>query len=279
MGIFHLAMKVFKRSLGQSSTSAAGYRAGQKIEDERTGETHDYRRKKDVDVSAVIVPEGSPEWMKDRGKLWNHVEQQENRKDSQLAREIEVSLPRELTKKQKVMLVNDFVKSEITSDGLVADTNLHKIDQNKNPHAHIMMTMRRVDGDGFGQKARDWNDKEKLKQLRERWAVTANKHLKMAGSDVRIDHRSLKDQGIDRAPGVHHSRAVLSMKNHSERLGDKIKQLELVEQQQPENEVNQNQEQPKRQSIDQLIRETTTTTAAPPPRPRDGGGSKSPSLK
>lgn len=205
MAIFHFSAKTISRSAGRSAVAAAAYRAGECLEDERTGITHDYRRKGEtgVDHSEIMAPSNAPSWARDRSKLWNTVEQIEKRKDSQLAREIEVSLPRELNKKQQLELAREFIKKQFVDRGMIADFAIHKADSD-NPHVHIMLTMRDINEDGFGKKNRDWNDKELLKEWREKWEFHANSALEKAGFEERIDHRSLEAQGItDRAPGVH----------------------------------------------------------------------------
>lgn len=202
MAIYHLSAKLIKRSAGQSSTAAAAYRSGTRVADLRTGEVHDYRRKGGVDYSAVMAPSGAPEWAQDRAELWNEAELAEKRKDAQVAREIVVALPRELTKEQMVGLISHFVKSEFVSDGMVADINIHNSGSG-NPHAHILLTTRSINKDGFGKKERTWNDKEKLEGWREYWALAANKALLMTGHEARIDHRSLSSQGIGRTPQIH----------------------------------------------------------------------------
>jgi ATP-dependent exoDNAse (exonuclease V) alpha subunit len=139
--------------------------------------------------------------MKDRTLLWNAVEKTEVRKDAQVAREIEVSLPIELEPSQHIILLERFVQSHFVKMGIVADVVLH----NKvgNPHAHILLTTRTISNDGFGQKDRSWNSKETLEGWREQWATYCNTRLMVTDHKARIDHRSLKQQGIERIPTVH----------------------------------------------------------------------------
>ncbi|MCU7713109.1 MobA/MobL family protein, partial [Priestia megaterium] len=155
MAIYHLSMQIISRSKGQSAVAAAAYRSGEKLHDERTDEQKFYAR--DVQPETMILtPSHSPEWMKDRNCLWNEVEKVEKRKDSQLARELNVALPIELNHDQQKELIQSFVQNEFVEKGMVADIAIHRDDAN-NPHAHIMLTMRNVDQDGFGKKNRDWN--------------------------------------------------------------------------------------------------------------------------
>lgn len=203
MAIYHLSAKVIARSSGRSATAAAAYRAGEKIKDHRTGQTFDYTRKKEVSYRRIFAPLNAPPWMKDREQLWNAIEQAETRKDAQVAREIEVALPIELSASQHIILLERFVYTQLTSKGMVADVVIH--DKKGNPHAHILLTTRDINitQDGFGNKNRDWNSKAQLEEWREQWAKHCNRRLSIASSKSRIDHRSLKDQGLDQIPTVH----------------------------------------------------------------------------
>jgi hypothetical protein len=213
---------------------------------ERTGAKHDYSRKGNVTHSEIMAPEGAPAWAFDRARLWNAVEAAEKRKDSQLAREIEVALPRELTRDAGVELVRSFVREKCVDHGMVADFSIHEPEAGdglNQPHAHIMLTMRRIDGDGFGKKATEWNpefgkkdgkayvaDTSPLVNLREAWAEHVNLALERdelargiePGTWERVDHRSLEEQGIDREPTVHLGPQATAMEREGvvTRLGD-----------------------------------------------------------
>lgn len=203
MAIYHLSVKLITRTNGRSATAAAAYRAGEKIHDHRTGQTFDYTRKKEVSYRRIFTPPNAPQWAKDREQLWNAVEQSEIRKDAQVAREIEVALPIELSPSQHIILLERFVHTQIISKGMIADVVIHN--KKGNPHAHILLTTREINitNDGFGKKSRDWNSKEQLEEWREQWAKHCNRRLSIASSKLRIDHRSLQDQGVDRIPTVH----------------------------------------------------------------------------
>ena len=121
MAIYHFSAKVISRAKGKSATASAAYRSAAKIVDRRTGLIFDYTRKKGVDYSLILTPPLAPAWMKKREELWNKVEEAERRKDSQLAREIEVSIPVELNDKEKLKLVRDFVTEQFVNKGMVAD--------------------------------------------------------------------------------------------------------------------------------------------------------------
>lgn len=213
MAIYHLSAKMINRSDGRSATAAAAYRAGCEIVDCRTGEVHNYTAKKGVKWSEIILPKTAPERLKDRSVLWNEVEAVEKRKDAQLAREIEIALPVEMSFNDHKELVNAFVRWNFVRHGMIADIAIHYPDKGteENPHAHIMLTTREITLDGFGKKNRDWNSKEQLEQWRSEWARYANIFLKNVGSDGRIDHRSLQAQGIDREPTIKMGAAATQM--------------------------------------------------------------------
>lgn len=203
MAIYHLEGQVISRSQGRSAVACAAYRSAEKLLDERLDNHFDYSRKEQVEHCEILLPKDAPEWMGNREKLWNAVEQGEKRKDAQLAREIVISLPRELTIEQNILLAREFAQKEFVDRGMVADVCVHTEkakDGELQPHAHIMLTMREVTPEGFGQKVREWNDKAYLLQWREAWSETANRHLALNGHDMRIDHRSFSEQGIDLEP-------------------------------------------------------------------------------
>lgn len=210
MAVFHASVKIIGRTAGRSSVAASAYRSGQCLTNERDGNTHDYTKKSGVVHQEIMAPENAPGWMRDRSPLWNGVEAVEKRKDSQLAREVEVALPRELSREEQLNLVRGFVKERCVDHGMVADIAIHEpraSDGETQPHAHIMLTMRHIDGDAFGKKATEWNpdftkkngkalvsDKSPLVDLRGAWAEHVNKALERAHIPERVDHRSLSAQ-------------------------------------------------------------------------------------
>ncbi len=203
MAIFHLSVKVISRASGRSAVAAAAYRGAERLHDERLDRDHDFTNKDGVVHSEVMLPEGAPPEFADREKLWNAVEAAEKRKDAQLAREVEFAIPRELNKQQGIELARDFAQAEFVEKGMIADLNVHwdiGADGEPKPHAHVMLTMREVKGDGFGAKVRDWNKAELVEQWRERWASHVNERLAELDIDARIDHRSLEAQGIALEP-------------------------------------------------------------------------------
>lgn len=215
MAIFHLHIGVIKRSSGYSSVAAAAYHSANTFTDRRTGIIHDYTRKRGVVHSEIILPEGTLPWMQDREQLWNAAELIERRRDAQPARVIDVSLPVELTQTQNVALVRAFVQTNFVTDGMVADFSLHH-DHAHNPHAHILLPMRRVDNQaalGFSRtKERAWNNTELLVRWRASWAVHVNQHLETYGHQERIDHRSNIERGIPTIPTIYLGRAYHALK-------------------------------------------------------------------
>ena len=203
MAIYHFSAKVVSRANGSSAVASAAYRSASELHDDRLNRDHDFSNKAGVIHSEVMLPEGAPERLNDRTTLWNEVEAGEKRKDAQLAREVEFSIPREMNEKQGVQLARDFVKMQFVDRGMVADLNVHwdkAKDGSPKPHAHVMMTMRDVGPEGFGKKNRDWNSTELLKDWREAWSAHVNERMAELGLEGRIDHRSYEAQGIGLEP-------------------------------------------------------------------------------
>ncbi len=200
MAIYHLSAKVISRGAGQSVVASAAYRSAEMLHDQRLDKSFDYEAKAGVEHEEILAPDGAPAWARDRQALWNAAEAAEKRKDAQLAREIEIALPVELDLTQQIELVRAFTKESFVSQGMVVDLAIHT-DNPENPHAHLLLTTREIGSEGFGPKRRDWNGKGQLLEWRERWATLTNEHLRRAGIEVSIDHRSLADQGIDLLPG------------------------------------------------------------------------------
>jgi len=202
MAIFHLHVQIIKRSSGRSSVAASAYRAGEKLHNENDGITHDYTRKSGVVHAEIMLPENAPQKYNNRSILWNAVEKIEKRKDAQTAREIDIALPVEFDRQEQIALVQEYIKENFVDKGMCADFAVHNKGDG-NPHAHIMLTTREVSASGFGGKNRDWNDKSNIEGWRENWADICNKKLQTKGISERIDHRTLKAQGIDREPTIH----------------------------------------------------------------------------
>ncbi len=193
----------------------AAYRSGEKLRDDRLEKSFDYKaRSQEVVHSEIMAPVDAPDWIADRGRLWNAIEKAEKRSDSQLAREFIIALPVELNEEQQVEAVRSWCQVEVVDKGFVADFALHKSKDGNNPHAHILTTLRPVDPDaetGFGKKpdtSGKFNGrgdvgrgaKTDLEAWRDSWEKHCNDALEDAGEAARVDHRSLEARGIDRAP-------------------------------------------------------------------------------
>ena len=238
MAICHIPIKIIQRSKGKSAVAAAAYRSGTKLTNEWDGLTHDYTHKGGVVHAEIMLPSHAPPEFADRSTLWNSVEQIEKSRDSQLAREVEVALPRELTREQQLALIRAYVKDNFVAAGMCADFALHDKGDG-NPHAHILLTIRPLKESGeWGAKCRkvydldehgqripdgkggwknyredttDWNDKGKAEVWRAAWADYTNQALEAAGRPERIDHRSYKRQGVEQIPTVHMGVAATRM--------------------------------------------------------------------
>ncbi|MGV2497474.1 Ti-type conjugative transfer relaxase TraA [Pelagerythrobacter aerophilus] len=203
MAIYHFSAKVISRAAGSSALAAAAYRSASRLHDQRLDRHHDFSNKAGVVHSEVLLPDHAPEHFADREQLWNAVETAEVRKDAQPAREVEFAIPRELDETEGIRLARDFVEREFVSRGMIADLNVHwdvGSDGEPRPHAHVMLSMREVDEQGFGVKVRDWNRTGLLNHWREAWAEHVNTRLAELDIDARIDHRTLEAQGIELEP-------------------------------------------------------------------------------
>ena len=216
MAIFHLQVNTVSRSAGRSATAAGAYRAGERIVDEQTGEIHDYTRKGGVEASALFAPADAPEWAADRARLWNAAEAAERRKNSTVAREFVVALPAELSAEDRQALAFDLGRALVARHGVAVDVCIHapgKDGDERNHHAHILMTTRRMTPEGLGEKTRELDTKTsgEVEHWRAEWAAMANRALERAGRSERIDHRTLEAQGIERLPTTHNGPAVTDM--------------------------------------------------------------------
>ena len=230
MAIYHLSIKIISRGKGKSAVAAAAYRAGEVIKSEYDGIVNDYTRKGGVAHTEILLPANAQPQYADRATLWNAVEMGERNKNAQLAREIELALPVELTLAQNRELVRQYCQQNFVDKGMCADICLH--DKNDgNPHAHIMLTVRPIAPDGtWGAKSKkeyvldenservqqkngdfktykvstvDWNEPTKAEEWRAAWADAVNGALERQGLDERIDHRSFARQGKEEIPTVH----------------------------------------------------------------------------
>jgi ATP-dependent exoDNAse (exonuclease V) alpha subunit len=219
MALFRLQINPISRAAGRSAPAAAAYRAGERIRDERTGVLHNYSRRRDVSHVEIFLPgtlaPGEAEWARDRARLWNAAEAAEQRRNSRVAREYQVSLPPELTAEQRLKLARGFCRELADRHNVAVDLAIHAPRAGGDPrnhHAHLLTTTREISAAGLeGKAGLDMAYSERSRRglaaglhemvaIRERWATLNNEALRAAGLDVRVDHRSLQAQGIDREP-------------------------------------------------------------------------------
>ncbi len=236
--MYYLNLKTFGRSDGSSAPSAAAYRAGERIKDERTGRTYDHSDRQDVMHKEIVLPSGFADaemgWAKDRANLWNTAERAEMRKNARVAREYLVALPVELTPEPRLGLVRGFSQELSDRYRFAVDLTIHEPrdfpgSDPRNFHAHLLATTREVSIEGFAAKtALEYSDSKRralgldpviheLLYVRERWATVTNDALRDAQLAARIDHRSLEAQGIDREPRLQIPRAAFEMERHGYR--------------------------------------------------------------
>ena len=230
IAIYHCSIKIVSRGKGKSAVAAAAYRSGEKITNEYDRMIHDYTKKGGIAHTEILLPDHAPREYFDRATLWNAVEKIEKAKNSQLAREIEIAMPVELSVEQNLSLVREYINRNFVAVGMCADVCVHNTGGG-NPHAHIMLTMRPIEQNGtWGAKSKkeyilddngeritlksgeeksrkinavDWNDQTKAEDWRSAWADTVNHYLEQNNIADRINHRSYERQGIEQIPTVH----------------------------------------------------------------------------
>lgn len=312
MAIFHFKVKIINRKSGRSAVASAAYRSGEKLVNEYDGLEHDYTKKHWIEYKEIMLPDCAPKEYKDRNILWNAVEKIEKSNMARLSREFEIALPVELSQEQQIEVLQNFVKDEIIPLNLCADICIHNppvmndykqpIDATghptkdkdkmifRNPHAHVMVTMRPLDENGKWEKkseveyickrgdeekrftaeefnkekdngwekqykyvngkAKVWltksegealglervnrsprttkggrinpnvsyiNDRARVFEWRKHWEMVVNDKFKELGLDIRIDHRSFKDQGKDELPTYHMGPQATNIERRAER--------------------------------------------------------------
>jgi ATP-dependent exoDNAse (exonuclease V) alpha subunit len=252
MALYHLATKPVSRSAGRSAPASAAYRSGERVQEYSTGELWDYTRKRGVEYSEIVLPSEATKrdinWPRNREQLWNVAEAAEQRKDARVAREWEVALPHELNKVQRIELAKEFAYEIADRYGCAVDIALHRphrLGDARNFHAHLLATTRTVEANGLGRKTDiELGDKDRAKKglgrgadeishMRERWATLTNERLRELEISARVDHRSLREQGLEREPTVHLGPAVVGMERrgiHTE-VGDRVREEQRREMQ------------------------------------------------
>jgi Ti-type conjugative transfer relaxase TraA len=266
LAIAHFSASIVSRGSGRSAVLSAAYRHCAKMEYEREARTIDYTRKQGLLHEEFVLPTGAPRWVRsltaDRSvagaseAFWNKVEAFEKRADGQLARDLTIALPLELSAEQNIALVRDFVEKHILAKGMVADWVYH--DNPGNPHIHLMTTLRPLTKDGFGSKkvAVTGEDRQPVRTksgkilyelwagstddfnaLRDGWFERLNHHLALGGIDLRVDGRSYEKQGIDLEPTIHLGVGAKAIERKAEQQGvrPQLERIELNEQRRSEN--------------------------------------------
>lgn len=249
MAIYHNTTKIISRSSGRSCVGSSAYRSGEKLHNDYDDKTHDYTRKKGIVYKDVMLPKQAKEEFKNREVLWNEVEKIEKAKNSQLAREVEVAIPKELNREEQINLVRNYVKDNFVNNGMCADVCIHDKGDG-NPHAHIMLTMRPIKKNGeWGAKSKEqkildkngniqrtksgrilskkidstnWNTKEFLESYRKDWAKKINQELERKGIKERVDHRSYAEQGIIKEPTIHEGKTAREMEEKRGKVSDRM---------------------------------------------------------
>lgn len=226
MAIYHCSISVYSRGKGETATGAACYRAGLAMTDERTGIEHNYTKRKGVEHFEIVVPTGSPEWAKNPSQLWNQVEKSEKRKDASLARDFEISLPHELNPEQREKLAVEITEKLVSKFGFAAMYAIHSPDgkeDNRNHHVHILTSDRKLETTGFTGKVKELNmftgGKESTLWVREMVANTINEHLRGAGIQETVSHKSLIDQQADAADRGDLKQAILLNREPTQHIG------------------------------------------------------------
>jgi len=272
MAIYHFHATLIGRSTKGSATASsayvsgsvvagAAYRAGEKIYCKYDERTHDYTHKTGVIFSEIMLPENAPSEFIDRATLWNAVELKNNRKNAQLAREVDVSLPRELSHNEHIDTVREYIERNLTSKGICADYAIHD-KRDGNPHVHILFTMDKVTEKGVGLRLDDEKDKnffyqkQRLLKWREEWAFVCNKHLEKAGYSERIDHRSYVDRGIEKTPTVHMGKGTTQLEKQGIKTerGERNRQIINLNAEREKRKIIAQQEQAKQRELEKIAR-------------------------
>lgn len=262
MACYHFTLKPVSRGKGAGVVRKAAYHSGERLSDLYYGGVHDYTKKAGIVYKEIFLPPHAPERLKDRETLWNEVEQVEKNKRAQLANNFEIALMNEFTMEENIMLAKLFVQEQFVARGMIADVAIHDPPripgEELNPHIHVMCPMRPLNEDGsWGIKQKKeivldengqqvigsngkpkeraysvtgWNSKETLQEYRKAWADIVNDFAELKGLSVRVDHRTLKEQGIDRLPTVHEGPDVRAIEKKGIRttIGDLNRMIRYV---------------------------------------------------
>jgi hypothetical protein len=201
MASYHLSVKTIKRSAGRSATAAAAYRVGERIECLREGRVHDYTRKQGIEETFILTPKDAPDWAQDRSRLWNEAEASETRRNSVTAREWELALPSEISDEDRSLITRQFAEELVSRYGVAVDVAIHaphREGDQRNHHAHVLTSTRKLEAGGFTAKTRILDSAKtggvEIEQMRGLWAELQNRALERVGEVKRVDHRSLEKQ-------------------------------------------------------------------------------------
>ena len=242
MASYHLSVKTIKRSAGRTATAAGAYRAGERIECQREGRIHDYTRKQGIEETFIVAPETAPVWAQDRSKLWNEAEASETRRNSVTAREWELALPSEISAEDRSQITRQFAEELVSRYGVAVDVAIHaphREGDQRNHHAHVLTSTRKLEAEGFTAKTRVLDSAKtggvEIEQMRGVWAELQNRALERVGEVERVDHRSLEKQReaaqergdtlsaeeLDRDPELKLGPAANSMERRAKAMADR----------------------------------------------------------
>lgn len=242
MASYHLSVKTIKRSAGRTATAAGAYRAGERIECQREGRIHDYTRKQGIEETFIVAPETAPAWAQDRSRLWNEAEASETRRNSVTAREWELALPSEISAEDRSQITREFAEELVSRYGVAVDVAIHaphREGDQRNHHAHVLTSTRKLEAEGFTAKTRVLDSAKtggvEIEQMRGVWAELQNRALERVGEVERVDHRSLEKQReaaqergdelkaeeLDRDPELKLGPAANSMERRAKAMADR----------------------------------------------------------
>ncbi len=220
---YHCSVKPVSRSAGRSVVAAAAYRLGERLHDEHYQTVHDYTRRRGVESTFTVAPVDAPVWAHQPEALWNAAERAETRKNSTLAREVELALPSLLSPEDRQRIAEQFAAELVERYQVAVSVAIHEPSRHgddRNYHAHILFTTREMTPEGLGKKTRILDDRktgpQEVTKLRELAADIINENLAAVNADVRVDHRSFKERGIDQEPTTHLGPAAAEMERRGE---------------------------------------------------------------
>ncbi|XGB23526.1 MobA/MobL family protein [Streptomyces sp. II-2-2-2] len=208
MAIYHATLKSFSRGKGESSVAAAAYRAGFDLVDTATGLYHRYSHRHGVAHHQMLAPIGAPNWCYDPQKFWDANEAAETRANARVCREVEVALPHSLSDSQRKDLALDLGQLLVDRYQVAVLVAIHapsKEGDQRNHHVHLLMSARKIDAKGLGERAgmafdsRQGGGAKAIRELRKAIEGVINAHLERAGGTDRVDHRTLRAQAREAA--------------------------------------------------------------------------------